>query len=75
MNPSDTDTHASWLKDALVGSITIETVGNSLRAATTPDELVSVWWRDADHTEGVVRESLQDIYAEMLAKLTGGLRV
>ena len=67
--------HSAWLKDALVGSIVIETVGNSLRAATTVDELVSVWWRDADHTTGIVREALQDVYAECLAKLTGGLRV
>jgi hypothetical protein len=65
----------AWLEQALVGSIEIETVGNSLRATTTPEELVSVWWRDADHTEGVIREALQDIYREHLKKLSGGMTV
>lgn len=40
----------------------------ALRAATSLDELVSTWWRDADHFQGEQRERLQDIYAAKVAK-------
>ncbi len=62
------------LRSTLTRSIELETIAASLRATTTPAELVSVWWSSADHTEGDVRIALQDVYAEHLEKLTGGLR-
>lgn len=39
----------------------------ALRAATTKDELVSLWWREADHFEGAARRRLQQVYADRLA--------
>ena len=38
----------------------------ALRAATTRDELISVWWRDAEHFDGAARERLSDTFAEKL---------
>jgi hypothetical protein len=42
--------------------------GMALSLATTKDELISIWFRDADHFEGEARERLQAIYAEALVK-------
>ena len=41
----------------------------SLRSATNKDELVAVWWREAEHFTGAARERLQDEFGERLRKL------
>jgi len=43
-----------------------EAAAMSLRATTDRDELISVWFRDAERFEGEARERLQAIYAEKL---------
>lgn len=42
---------------------------DALRAAGDKDELISVWWMDAEGFEGAARERLQDIYATRLREL------
>jgi hypothetical protein len=46
-----------------------EAAHEALRATTTRDELVSVWWRDAERFEGAARERLSETYAEKLRAL------
>jgi len=43
---------------------------DALRAARTKDELVSLWWREADHFEGAARRRLQEVYADRLGQFT-----
>jgi len=43
---------------------------DALRAATTKDELVSLWWREADHFEGAARRRLQEVYADRLVQFS-----
>lgn len=57
------------LKDRLIQSIAFEEAADYLRAAKSPQELVSLWWRYCDHTEGEVRERLNDVYNAALRKL------
>lgn len=40
----------------------------ALRAAKDKDELISVWWREAEHFAGPARARLQDEFAERLRK-------
>jgi hypothetical protein len=42
--------------------------GMALQLATNKDELISVWWREAEAFEGAARERLQAIFADMLRK-------
>jgi hypothetical protein len=42
--------------------------GMALQLAATKDELISVWWREAEAFEGEARERLQAIFADMLRK-------
>ena len=69
MSPSETLAHT------LRSSIVLENYAERLRESEDTDELVETWFIFCDKTEGDVREALQDVYAEVLAKLTGGLRV
>ncbi len=46
-----------------------EAAAMSLRATTTKEELVAVWWRDAEHFSGQARERLQEEYALQLRKM------
>ena len=69
MSPSEALTHT------LRSSIVLENAAARLREAEDTDELVQSWMIFCDKTEGDVRIALQDVYAEVLAKLTGGLRV
>lgn len=69
MSPSETLAHT------LRSSIVLENYAERLRESEDTDELVETWSIFCDKTEGDVREALQDVYAEVLAKLTGGLRV
>lgn len=41
---------------------------DALRAATTKDELVSIWWREAAHFSGDQRRRLQQVYADKLVQ-------
>lgn len=63
------------LKETLRHSIVLENAANRLREAEDTDELVETWQLFCDNTTGDVREALRQVYAEVLAKLTGGLRV
>ena len=58
---------ASFLKSPLPA--TVESAAMALRSTRTPEELVSVWWRDADAFEGAARERLQAIYNEQLRRM------
>lgn len=40
--------------------------GMALSLATNKDELIALWWREADHFQGDARVRLQDIYADKL---------
>lgn len=62
-------------KQAFRSSIVLENAAARLREAEDTDELVQSWMIFCDDTEGDVREALRQVYAEVLAKLTGGLRV
>ncbi len=57
------------LRTQLVASINMEMAANALKATKTPDELISVWWRDCDGSTGEVRERLQEVYADKLKSL------
>lgn len=59
------------LKDRLIASVELEEAAAYLKAATTPQELVSLWWRYCEHKEGEVRDKLHDAYDAALRKLTG----
>lgn len=41
---------------------------DALSAASTKDELVSVWWRDCEAFAGPARERLQAEYAKQVAR-------
>lgn len=57
------------LKDRLAASVQLEEAASYLRAAKTPQELVSLWWRYCGHTEGEVRARLHEVYDAALTKL------
>lgn len=63
------------VKQSFRSSIVLENAASRLREAEDTSELVETWMLFCDDTEGDVRKALQDVYAEVLAKLTGGLRV
>lgn len=69
MSPSETLAHT------LRSSIVLENAAERLREAEDTYELVETWKLFCEKTEGDVREALRAVYAEVLAKLTGGLRV
>lgn len=58
---------ATFLRQPLPANEQIVT--DALRATTTIDELQSVWWRDAETSEGEARERLQTVYAIQLRRL------
>lgn len=61
------------LLDDLMDSLTVERIAAELERATTPAELIMVWWDKADAKDGQSRKLLQAVYQKRLMKLTGAL--
>lgn len=63
------------LAETLRRSIVLENAANRLREAEDINALIESWWLFCADTPEDVRAALHQVYAEVLAKLTGGLRV